>query len=82
MGMGIKSLFGDVGLEIEVHVNTDSSAARSISLRRGAGQVRHVEERELWVQEKVRRGELSTINVKGENNVADGLTKHVDRSNL
>ncbi len=30
MGVGIKSLFGDLGFEIEVRVNTDSAAARSI----------------------------------------------------
>ena len=72
----------DLGMEVEVQVNTDSSAARSIASRKGAGRVRHDEVRELWVQEKVRRGELSIVKVKGENNVADGLTKHVDRSKL
>ena len=69
-------------MEIVVQVNTDSIATVSISSRRGAGRVRHVEVRELWAQEKVRRGELSIIKVKGEDNVADGLTKHVDRSKL
>ena len=82
MGVGLKSCFGDLGSEIESQTNTDSSAARSISSRRGAGRVPHVRVRELWVQEKVRRGELSIIKVKGEDNVADGLTKHVDRSKL
>ena len=38
--------------------------------------------RELWVHEKVRRGELSIIKVRREDNVADGLTKLVDRSKL
>ncbi len=38
--------------------------------------------RELWPQEKVRRGELSIIKVKGQDNVTDGLIKHVDRSKL
>ncbi len=37
----------DLGLEVEFQVNTDSSAARSISCRRGAGRFRHVEVREL-----------------------------------
>jgi hypothetical protein len=82
MGVGIKSLFGDLGLEIEMQVNTESSAARSISSRRGFGRVRHVEVRELRVQESVRRGELFLIKVRGEDNVADSLTKHFDRSKL
>ncbi len=41
-----------------------------------------VEVRKLWVQEKVRRGELSIIKLRGEDNAADGLTENVDRSTL
>ncbi len=36
----------------------------------------------MWVQERVRRRVLSIIKVRGEDNVADGLTKHVERSNM
>ncbi len=83
MGVGIGSMFGNLGLEIEAQVNTDSSTARSILSMRGAGRVRHVEVRELWVQEeKVRRGELSIIKVKGGDNVDEGLAKHADRNKL
>ncbi len=82
MGIGIKSLFNDLGLEVELHANTDSSAARSISSRKGAGRVRHVEVREMWVPERVRRGELPIVKVRGKENVADGLTKHVERGKI
>ncbi len=41
-----------------------------------------MEVRELWVQERVRRLELSIIKVRGQDNVADGLTKHVERNNM
>ncbi len=37
MGIGIESMFEDLGLEVEVQLETGSSAARSISSRRGAG---------------------------------------------
>ncbi len=37
---------------------------------------------ELRAQERARRGELSIIKVCGEDNVADGLTKHVERSKM
>ncbi len=43
MGIGIKTVFKDLGWEVEIQVKTDSSAARSISSRRGAKRVRHVE---------------------------------------
>ncbi len=39
MGIGVKIMFKDLDLEVEVQVNTDSSVARSISPRRGAGRV-------------------------------------------
>ncbi len=34
------------------------------------------------MQERARRGELSVNNVRGEDNIADGLTKHVERSKM
>ena len=82
MGLGMKGLFADLGLKVEVQVNTDSSAAKSIASRRGAGRVRRIEVLEMWVQDRVNKGELRIVKVKGENNVADGLTKHVDKSKL
>ncbi len=81
MGFGVRSLLSDLGLEV-VQVNTDSSAARSTASRRGAGRVRHVEVRALWVQDKVNKTELSIIKVRGEDNVAVALTKHVDKAKL
>ncbi len=51
----------------------------SIVSRRGAGRVRHVEIQELLVQDRVAKGEFSVVKVKGDENAADGLTKHVYR---
>ncbi len=51
MGLGIEGLLGDQGVEVKAQVNTDSSAAKSIVSRRGAGRVRHIEVRELKVQD-------------------------------
>ncbi len=41
-----------------------------------------MEVRELWAQERFRREELSIIKVRGEDSVADGLTKHVERGEM
>ena len=81
-GLGAKGLFEDLGVTVEVQVNTDSSAAKSIASRRGAGKVRHIEVRELWVQDRVARGDIALKKVKGEDNLADILTKHVGRNIL
>ncbi len=78
MGIGIKSMFKDLGLEVDIQVKAASSAARSISSRRGAGRVRRMDVCELWVRERVRRGELFIVKVRWDDNVADGLTKHIE----
>ncbi len=41
--MGVKGLMEDFGVEVGVHVNTDTSAATGIASRRSAGRVRHIE---------------------------------------
>ena len=82
MGLGMRGLMEDLGLSVEVQVNTDSSAAKSITARKGAGRVRHIEVRELWVQERAAKAELKIVKVRGEDNVADGLTKHVDKQKM
>ena len=42
MGLGKKGLMEDLCVSVEVQVNTDSSAAKSIRARKGAGRVRHI----------------------------------------
>ena len=74
MGLGVKGLMEDLGVEVEVQVNTDPSAAKSIIARKGAGRVRHIEVRELWVQDRVAKGEVKIAKVKGEEKtVHEGL---------
>ncbi len=77
MGLGMKGVMKDSGAGVEAQVNTDSSAAKSIRAKGGAGRVRHIEVRELSVQDRVVRGEFKIVKVKGEDNVANGFTKHV-----
>ena len=55
----------------------DASAALSIAQRQGAGKMRHINVKSLWLQEKMVQLELSYVKVRGEDNPADGLTKHV-----
>ncbi len=57
IGLGLKGLMADLGLEMEVQVNTDSSAAKSMASRRGAGSVRDIEVRELGANDRVAKGE-------------------------
>ena len=80
--MGLQSLFKDLGVDVEVQINTDSSTGTSVASRRGAGKIRHLDTRDLWIQERVARGDIIIEKVRGEDNVVDGLTKHVDKQKM
>ena len=57
---------------------TDSSAAKSFVSRRGLSRMRHVEVKELWLQEVVKVGTIKMKKVPGTTNPADLLTKYHD----
>ena len=57
----------------------DASAALSIAKRQGAGKMRHINVKSLWLQEKAVQKILSYKKIAGEENPADGLTKHVKK---
>ena len=85
MGIRIKSLLGDLGMPrdmMKLLIYTDSSTAKSIAQRRGVGRVRHIEVCQLWIQQEVQNGRIDVAKVKGTNNLADILTKHVDNTTL
>jgi hypothetical protein len=81
-GIGIRNLLQDLGIVVDIEVNMDASAAKAIASRKGCGKVRHIDVATLWVQEKVANKEVKLVKVAGSENLADILTKHVDRSTL
>ena len=72
--LGVQSMLADLGVELKVRLRTDASAAKGIATRRGLGKIRHIEVHQLWLQEKVTRGVIEVMKVKGEGNLADALT--------
>ena len=43
LGLGLKALMGDLGIDSKVRIRTDASAAKGIATRKGLGKVRHIE---------------------------------------
>ena len=80
LGLGIRSLAADLGVKANINLITDSTAAIGIASRKGLGKVRHIEVNQLWLQEKVNKGDLEIEKIAGEDNLADILTKHVEGS--
>ena len=84
IGLGILSMLSDfeINLNTRLVIKVDSSAAIGISNRRGLGKVRHIDVADLWLQDRVKRGEITVVKVPGETNLADGLTKYLDAAKL
>jgi hypothetical protein len=79
MGLGIKAMSEDMGVSLGgVVVKTDASAAKGIASRKGLGKVRHIDVSQLWLQDRVSKGEIVIEKVSTHNNLSDALTKHVD----
>jgi hypothetical protein len=80
--MGLRSLYRDLGVKVDLRVHSDATAAIGIARRRGLGKLRHLDCEDLWIQAKVREKEVTLIKVLGAVNPADILTKYLDRKTL
>ena len=81
-GLGLQALLADLGEEVPLELWTDSSAAIGIAKRSGIGRIRHLAVALLWLQEKVKNGELDLYKVLGEDNPADLMTKSMSRPSI
>jgi hypothetical protein len=80
---GIISMASDFGINLEGTVMSDSNAAIGITHRTGlGGRCRHIKVQYLWIQEKVKSGELKLKKVIGTENSADLMTKAVGGETL
>ena len=80
--LGLQAMFKDLGLNVRIHIKTDASAAIGTSMRRGLGKARHIEVNQLWIQDKISRGEFGIEKVDGKTNLADSLTKNCESDSL
>ena len=80
--IGLQSLLRDLGWEVGITVLSDATAAIGIARRKGLGKVRHLDCTDLWIQDKIRSKIINLEKVLGTENVADILTKYVDKATL
>ena len=73
------SMLGDLGIQAQGEVKSDSTAAIGIVCRTGLGRTRHINVQYLWLQEKVLNEELEIRKVGTLLNVADLMTKSLKR---
>lgn len=67
---------------MQVEVKADATAAICMASRRGTGKVRHLDVSYLWIQERIRCGDVKVSKVASRENPADLMTKYVDRATI
>eukprot|EP00973_Karenia_brevis_P017389 2384178-Karenia_brevis.AAC.1 len=68
--------------KIDAQIVSDSSSAIALASKRGVGKIRHLETGALWIQSALANKRFSLSKVDGKKNVADILTKYVDKATL
>ncbi len=82
LGLGLKAMLKEYGVEAGVVIQTDASAAKGIALRRGLGKVRHIEVNQLWVQDMVAKGKTKVQKIATSETLADHLTKYLNNEGI
>jgi hypothetical protein len=78
-GLQVRELLKEMGLDMAARVLTDSAAARGVVRRTGSGRVKHLEARWLWIQERVRSGDVVVGCVDTSLNTSDLGTKFLTK---
>ena len=63
-------------------VQTDAAAAVGVVRRRGLCKIRHLAVADLWIQDRLRCGDVQLEKIPGSDNASDILTKHTDTKTL
>ena len=63
VALGLQAVLSDFDIQCSIALKSDASAAIAIASRRGLGKVRHIEVCQLWLQDKVRRGDIKVAKV-------------------
>ena len=75
-GLGMQTMFGELGVNTGIVSKTDSSAARGVILRQGTGRIKHIALNQLWIQEQASNQTLRYIKIPREANISDLMTHH------
>ena len=80
--IGLCAVARDLGIKLKIVLKSDATAALGMSRRLGIGKVRHLDTSLLWIQQKVRNGDVVVEKILGTDNPADVLTKYVDAATM
>lgn len=81
-GLHIQNLLRELGVQVGLHLRGDSSASQGTLQRLGAGKVKHLYTRQVWLQEKVHDQSVSIEKIPRSINWADVLSHGWTSSDL
>ena len=79
-GLGVAHVEEELGRELVVQLYGDSSANHGMIARQGAGKVKHLTVRQLWLQQQSELGVCCHNKIPRAKNYADMLTHHWNRA--
>ena len=80
--IGIINLSAELGFTWNVRHRVDATACKGIMIRTGAGKVKHLSTRQLWIQEAIRKYGIQIIKIPRDDNVADLLARKCNSRDL
>ena len=80
--IGFCNMAADFGRTPQPRLSGDATAASGIAHRRGAGKLRHVETKTLWLQRLVTEKRVILKRIPGADLAADLGTKHLDAKTM
>ncbi len=86
IGRGTQEALATMTILSEFDINTsaklvtDASAALAVSKREGLGKLKHINVQWLWLQDVEKRRGIEYDKIKGTENLADLMTKHLPRT--
>ena len=81
-GIHTKNLFSNWHVELIVRLETDSTSASGVCRRCSVGRLRHLHEKEHWLQDQIAANSVDLGRVSSGDNEADLGTKYLDRDRI
>ena len=78
-GLGLQTIAKALGIDISLKVMSDATATIGISRRRGLSKVRHLATADLWIQDRIRKGDFKLEKVLRAENLSHILNKYVGK---
>ena len=72
--IGVQEMCKEFAYDLKVSISTDASVCKSILLRHGAGKIKHLTTKQLWVQGAIETYGYAVYKISREVNSADLMT--------